>query len=80
MYRVMPHDPGPDGTYRSAAGVSADDKVEAFEIVFKVPRLEVHANLSAHIWDCFQNFHGKLSHAFASVARTLCSSADVLTT
>lgn len=43
MYRVMPHDPDPDGTYHSVPGVSADDKAEPFEIVFKVPRLEVHA-------------------------------------
>ena len=45
MYRVMPTDPGPDGTYRDVKGMSAQQlgSDEAFEVIFKVPRLEGYA-------------------------------------
>jgi hypothetical protein len=38
----MPQDPGPDGTYKDVAGATGLDETEAFDIVFKVPRLEAH--------------------------------------
>lgn len=43
MYRVMPTDPAPDGTYQGVSGVAPDEATEdQFTVVFKVPRLEAH--------------------------------------
>jgi hypothetical protein len=43
MYKVMPVDPGPDGTYAGVDAVPADaDEQAPFEVVFRVPRLEGH--------------------------------------
>lgn len=38
MFRVMPSDPRPDGTYKDGQEGSS----EPYEVVFKVPRLEAH--------------------------------------
>jgi hypothetical protein len=43
MYKVMPVDPGPDGTYQGVDAVPRDaDEQGPFEVVFRVPRLEGH--------------------------------------
>lgn len=43
MYKVMPVDPGPDGTYAGVDAVPPDaDEQAPFEIIFRVPRLEGH--------------------------------------
>ena len=43
MYRVMPTDPAPDGTYQGVSGVAPDEATDdEFTVVFKVPRLEAH--------------------------------------
>lgn len=43
MYRVMPQDPGPNGSYRGVKGVGDVTAEEPFEVVFKVPRMDGHA-------------------------------------